>query len=616
MEDRPAYPPISAYAIIGDSRANALVSLDGSVDWLCLPDFDSPSLFGRLLDWRRGGHFRIAPAVPYKASRRYLGETNILETTFRTAEGVVTLTDFMPALTEVQKRRALQPLRALLRIVEGCAGCVPMRLEYAPRPVYGTGGLQLRQQTSHQVTALRGRHATHLMCEVPVRTASDRTTAAFEVSAGRRLRFALTYAQGEPAVLISDRYVDETLEQSLAFWRDWAGRIRYDGPYRDEVVRSALTLKLLSYAPSGAIIAAATTSLPEVIGGERNWDYRFCWIRDAAFTAKAFLAIGLEPEADAFVSWLMHATHETAPRLDPLYTLHGNARVPERELSHFEGYWGSRPVRVGNAASAQAQFDVYGELVDAFHRWARVAGGRIANDEASFIRGIAGHVTRHWREPDNGIWEQRLPPQHYTQSKVMAWDALTHAAAMVEEGRMHGDAQRWRREARAVRELVLREGYSHELRSFTQTLGGDRLDASLLMLPLVGFVPANDPRMLATIDRIGERLTRDGFVQRYDAPDGLTGGEGAFVVCNFWLAAALARAGRTAEARATFERTLVAQNDVGLMAEEYDPRTGIALGNVPQALSHIGLVTAATEIARAEGVAIPHEDALHRDEAV
>jgi len=616
MDDRPAYPPIAAYAIIGDSRANALVSLDGSVDWLCLPDFDSPSLFARLLDWRRGGHFRIAPTIPYEASRHYVDDTNVLETTFRTARGVVTLTDFMPALTEMQKRHALQPLRALLRIVEGHAGCVPMRLEYVPRPIYGTGRLQLRRQTSHQVTALRGRHATHLLCEVPVQTSAERTTATFEVTAGRRLRFALTYAQEEPAVLVSDRYVDETLEQSLAFWRDWSGRIRYDGPYRDDVVRSALTLKLLSYAPSGAIIAAATTSPPEVIGGERNWDYRFCWIRDAAFTTKAFLAIGLEQEAEAFVSWLMHATHETAPRLDPLYTLHGNARVPERELSHFEGYQGSRPVRIGNGASRQAQFDVYGELVDAFHRWARVAGGRIAADEASFIRGIAGHVTIHWRGPDNGIWEQRLPPQHYTQSKVMAWDALTHAAAMVDEGRMRGDAHRWRQEARAIRELVLRDGYSHELRSFTQTLGGDRLDASLLMLPLVGFVPANDPRMLATIDRIGQRLMRDGFVQRYDAPDGLAGDEGAFIICNFWLAAALARAGRTAEARATFERTLAAQNDVGLMAEEYDPRAAVALGNVPQALSHIGLITAATEIARAEGVSIPHEDALHGDEAV
>ncbi len=595
------YPPISDYAIIGDSRACALVSIDGSIDWLCLPRFDSPSLFGRMLDWDKGGYFQIRPDVMYAAKRRYIDETNVLETTFETAEGSVRLIDFMPAQRERVKRATLAPLRMVVRIVEGLAGRVPMRIDYEPRPDYGRGRARLTTQTAFEVTAARRRHVTHLRTDVPVHLLDGAACGTFEVTAGRRLRFALAYSFGEPAVIVSDGYVDAMFEQSVAFWRGWSSQCTYDGAYRDEVIRSALALKLLAYAPSGAIAAAATTSLPESIGGERNWDYRYCWIRDAAMTVKAFLSIGLEAEANAFVGWLMHATSRTAPRLDPLYTLHGETHIKEHDLPHLEGYRGSRPVRIGNAASEQQQFDVYGELIEAIHRFIEDQDKPVARDEGAFIARIADHVADNWRLPDNGIWEARVEPLHYTHSKAMAWDALAHAARLVEEGRIKGDAARWRACADELREYVLAHAWNREAGAFMQTLDGTRLDSAVLMMPLSGFIDPTDPRMISTIDVLRERLERDGFLLRYSTfDDGLPPGEGAFLACNFWLSAALAMCGRIDEAHEVFRRTTDAMNDVGLMAEEYDPRTGEMLGNFPQGLSHLNLIGAALAITSAE----------------
>jgi GH15 family glucan-1,4-alpha-glucosidase len=594
--DSERYPAIADYGMIGDSRACALVSRDGAIDWLCVPNFDSPSLFGRLLDWERGGFFRIAPAGPYEVTRRYISDTNVLETTFAAGGGKVSVIDFMPALTEDEKRAALQPLRAVLRIVECREGRVPMRVDYQPRPDYGRQAPDLRSRSVFEVTASRGRDAAHLRSDVPLEVAPERAWARFDAVAGERVRFSLAYSEGEPGVILSDRYVDSTYERTLAFWRGWSAGCTYDGPYRENVVRSALALKLLSYAPSGAIVAAATTSLPEDIGGSRNWDYRYCWLRDASFTVKAFLALGLKREAQAFTGWLMHATRQSAPRLSPMYTLMGEPHIPERQLDDLEGYRGSAPVRIGNAASGQHQFDVYGELIDAFHAYVRDPGAVVSADAASFVRRVADHVTNIWREPDSGIWEPRITPHHYTHSKVMAWSALQHAVALTEEGCIRGDAPRWRREAEEIHRTVMERGFNSERESFTQTLDGDAVDAALLMLPLVGFIEPNDPRMLSTITAIQSELSHNGFLRRYLVDDGVEGGEGAFLICNFWLAAALARGGRIEEAHSVFTTSLQAQNDLGLMAEQIDPPTMGALGNFPQAFSHIGLITAAMAI--------------------
>ncbi len=595
------YPDIEDYGIIGDSRALALVSRDGSIDWLCLPHFDSPSIFGRLLDWDRGGYFQIAPDVEYTVRRRYIDATNVLETTFHTASGEVSLIDFMPAQTEGVKRRTLAPLRTVIRLVEGRGGRVPMRLSYVPRPDYGVGGVNLVSHSPHEVTASRGRHVMHLRSDVPLDATRYDARARFDAVPGTRLRLSLAYSFAEPAVIISDGYVDEVYDQTLDFWRGWSAQCKYDGPYHNEVHRSALALKLHAYAPSGAIIAAATTSLPEEVGGTRNWDYRYCWLRDAAFTVKSLLSIGLEAEANAFVSWLMHATHQTAPRLEPLYTLFGEPHVPERALEHLEGYRGSQPVRVGNAASAQAQFDVYGELIDAFHALIEDQRKPVSRDEAAFLRSVADYVARNWRQADNGIWEARAEKQQYTHSKVMAWDALQHAAMLVDDGLIRGDAARWRAEAAEIRRWVLEHGYNREIGAFTQTLDGRQLDAAVLAMPLVGFIDARDPRMLSTIDVIRQRLNHDGFLRRYtEFDDGLPGQEGAFLVCNFWLAAALATAARSDDARAVFERTLTAQNDLGLLSEEYDTETKKARGNFPQGLSHLALIAAALAIEKSE----------------
>lgn len=604
------YPDIGSYALIGDSRTAALVSRDGSVDWMCLPNFDSPSYFARLLDWDRGGYFRIAPSVEYRVRRRYIDATNVLETTFSTAHGEVGLIDFMPAQMEEAKDRALMPLRALIRLVEARSGRVPMRVEYVPRPGYATGAVELHARTRTEVTASRGRHVTHLRSDVPLDTTRWDARGDFDAQPGERLRFSLAYSSGEPAVVVADTYVDQLYEQTLAYWRGWSARCTYDGAYAETVQRSALTLKMLAFAPSGAIVAAPTTSLPEEIGGERNYDYRYCWIRDSAFTVDALLSIGYADEANAFVNWLMHATRITAPRLRPLYTLYGNVNTSEKELVHFEGYRASQPVRIGNLASDQEQFDVYGELIDAFHNFIDNQPRKVDADEAAFITGVANRVARVWREPDHGIWEARAAPKHYTHSKVMMWDALDNAAKLAEEGHITGNVEVWRREADAIKRAVFEQGYNREIGAFTQTFDGANLDASLLVLPLIGFIDGADPRMIGTIEAIRDRLETNGFLYRYEGfDDGIEGTEGAFLTCNFWLAAALASAGRIAEARRVFEHTMTAANDLSLLSEETDPHTGIALGNHPQGLSHIELITAALAITRAERGEVAHRGA-------
>jgi GH15 family glucan-1,4-alpha-glucosidase len=447
--------------------------------------------------------------------------------------------------------------------------------------------------------------AITLRSDLPLAVVADGASASgrARIRAGDRAHCSLTYAVDEPAVIpLLGEAARDRITRSVRWWRAWARRCAYDGPYRVEVVRSALTLKLMSFAPSGAIVAAPTTSLPEKLGGVRNWDYRYCWLRDSAFTLRALFALGYREEGDAFLHWIMHATRLTWPELQVLYTVFGESNIPERELTHLEGYAGSRPVRVGNDAHGQLQLDVYGEVIDAAARFART-GGRFDHDTARLLAGLGDVVCARWREPDEGIWEGRAGRFHHTHSKVLCWVALDRLLELHETHRLPLDATRFRRERDAIRDVVERRGYNDRLSSYTRLLDGDDLDASLLTLPLYGYIPATHPRMAATCSRIHQKLGRDELIFRYgeDTVDGLPVGEGAFGICSFWAVECRARAGDLAGATAAFTRLLGHANDVGLFAEEIDPVTGAALGNMPQAFTHVGLINAALTLFECDG---------------
>jgi GH15 family glucan-1,4-alpha-glucosidase len=588
------YAPLRDYAAIGDGRTVALVSRDGSVDWLCLPDLDSPSVFGSLLDAGRGGRFALAPDGEFEARRRYLPGTNVLETTFTTADGAVRVTD---ALTLPAGR--LAPLRELARRVEGVAGAVTLRWRLVPRFGYGEAPTRLGRRAGIPV-ATAGADAVALRTwdAGEPRLDGDAICGRFEVTPGTRALLAVTAAHGEPLVLPARDDVERRLDATASFWRDWAGKRAYDGPWREAVVRSALALKLLVHAPSGAVAAAPTTSLPERLGGERNWDYRFCWVRDSAFTADALLRLGCPAEARAYFSWLLHAAQLTQPRLGVLYRLDGGARARERTLS-LDGYRSSRPVRVGNGAAGQLQLDVYGDLLQTAWLYAGRAGG-LDSDTARRLAEVADLVCDCWRQPDAGIWETRGEPRHHTHSKLMCWVALDRAGRLAADGTIPGrHAARWRREAEAIRRFVDERCWSPSLGAYAQHAGGDEADASLLQAALVGWAAPDDPRLRGTIDGVRRELGRGPLLYRYRSDDGLPPGEGAFLACSFWLVDALARSGRLDEAAATMEELLALANDVGLYSEEIDPETGEFLGNLPQGLVHLALIGAATSLAEA-----------------
>jgi GH15 family glucan-1,4-alpha-glucosidase len=597
-------PPIGDYAIVGDCRSAALIARDGSLDWLCWPRFDSPSLFAAILDPERGGRFRVGPAAPSRVERRYLPDTNVLETVFHTSTGVVVLRDLMPVATEEEKRRALLPEHELLRELEGVSGEVAVVVEYAPRPEYGTRRPVLRQRDGFGLQCEVDGGALTLFSELPLTLAGDGASArgTARLRAGERAALSLTYGADAPDVApLLGAATGERIARSVRWWRAWAGRCAYRGPYREAVVRSALVLKLLAYAPSGAIVAAPTTSLPERLGGVRNWDYRYCWLRDASFTLRALFALGYREEGEAFLHWMLHATRLTWPELQVLYDVYGEAHLPERELPHLAGYAGSRPVRVGNDAHGQLQLDVYGEVLDAAARFARV-GGRFDRDTARLLVGLGETVRRRWREPDEGIWEGRAGRFHHTHSKVLCWVALDRLLELHERYGLPLAAA-LRRERDTIRATIERRGYNPRLGSYTRLLDGDDLDASLLTLPLYGYVDAAHPRMAATCAGIHERLGRDGLIFRYadDTRDGLPSGEGAFGICSFWAVECRARGGDREGAAAAFARLLGYANDVGLFAEEIDPGTGAALGNFPQAFTHVGLINAALTLGEVAG---------------
>jgi GH15 family glucan-1,4-alpha-glucosidase len=590
------YAPLRDYGAIGDGRTTALVALDGSIDWLCLPDLDSPSVFGAILDAERGGRFALAPEAPFEAERRYLPGTNLLETTFRTSGGAVRVTDVMTMPVE-----GLSPLRELVRRVEGVSGAVPLAWSVEPRFHYGARAPRLGRRNGLAV-ADAGADAVGVRAwgtgEPELRDGA--IAGRCDLLAGEHALVALSFGRQDPLVFGSREEVEARAEGTAAVWREWTGHRDYEGPWKQAVLRSALALKLLVYSPSGAISAAATTSLPEEVGGERNWDYRFCWIRDSAFTLEAFLDLGCPAEAHAFFWWLMHASQLTHPRLEVLYQLDGGNRAHERELP-LHGYRGSRPVRVGNGAIDQRQLDIYGDLFQAV--WVYVdRGNDLDRDKGRRLARTAGLVCDVWREPDRGLWEVRSDPVHFIQSKMMCWVALDRAIRLAEGGQLPGKhVERWRREAEAVRRFVEERGYSEAKRSYVRFEGSEELDASLLLGSLLGYCEGDDPRLVGTIEGIQRELAHGPYVHRYAGDDGLEGEEGAFLCCSFWLVEALARAGRLDEAAETMESLLGLANDVGLYAEEVDPRTGEFLGNFPQGLTHLALVSAAVAFTRASG---------------
>ena len=587
------YAAIRDYAAIGDGRTAALVARDGSVDWLCLPDLDSPSVFAGILDAERGGRFALEPEIPYEATRRYVPETNVLETTFATAEGTVRVRDAMTLPTS-----GLAPYRELVRKVDAVAGSVPMRWAVEPRFGYASGDGALTGRAGVPV-ASAGRDAI-AVCSWDAGEAElerQRVSGRFRADAGASSLLALAAAHEEPLVIPARGDVERRLTETVAEWARWTAGREYDGPWRDAVRRSALALKLLVYAPSGAIAAAATTSLPEEIGGARNWDYRYSWPRDAAFTLEALLALGCSPESHAFFSWLLHASQLTHPRLHVLYRLDGGSRAPESELD-LHGYRGSKPVRVGNAAVTQTQLDLYGELMQAATLFAR-ARGKLDADHGRRLSDIADYVCDSWTEPDAGIWEVRSEGAHFTQSKMMCWVALDRALSLADDGHVPAKrADRWRRERDQIRAFVETRCYSYAKRSYTRSADEEELDAALLVGVLAGYDDARSDRMRGTIDAIRRELTRGPFVFRYVGEDGVPGEDGAFLTCSFWLADALARQGRLDEASQLMDELLERANDVGLYAEEADPATGEFLGNFPQALVHLALINAAVSFAR------------------
>jgi len=581
------------YGLIGDMQTAALVGRDGGVDWLCLPRFDSASCFSALLGDERHGRWRLAPADGVRASaRRYRPGTLVLETDFETADGAVRVIDFMP--------RRGQGAPRLMRIVEGLRGRVPMRMELSLRPDYGTIRPWL-EPAPDGVIASAGPDAFRLSTPLPLQLEDGTVGADFEAIEGARERLTLSWHlsyEGSPPV----EDADSALARTEAWWREWSGRCNYEGFYREEVLTSLIALKGMTSETTGAVIAAPTTSLPEEIGGVRNWDYRYCWLRDSVLALEALLAAGYTDESVAFRDFLLRVGTGDPRAIQIMYGVGGERRLTEFELEQLPGYEGSRPVRVGNAASEQFQLDVYGEVAAVMFLGAEILG-TIEKRLWPRWRAVIEHVETIWQQPDDGIWEARGPQRHYTYSKVMAWVVFDRAVRLAERFQLDAPLDRWKRVRDEIHSEVCERGYDRERRTFTQYYGSKELDASVLNIPLVGFLPGTDERVGGTIDAVWRELGRDGFISRYstaDTDDGLPGDEGQFLACSFWLVNALARNGRVDEARTLFERLAGLANDLGLLAEEYDVARRRQVGNFPQAFSHLTLILAACAIATAE----------------
>ncbi len=583
------YARIKDYALIGDGRTAALVARDGSVDWLCLPNFDSPSVFAAVLDADRGGAFELRPTASFESRHRYLAATNVLETTFTTATGTVRVLDALTLPTP-----ALPPMRELVRLVEGQSGSVRLQWRLAPRFNYGRAAPTWSRRRQMLVASWGGEAvALSAWNAGEIRTGNGDATAEVDIHGGQRALLALSAAYAEPLVDSPRRDVERRLAHTIEYWQRWSGERNYDGPWRDAVLRSALVLKQLIFSPSGASVAAPTTSLPEWVGGSRNWDYRFCWIRDSNFLIDALLHLGCYDEAHSLFWWFMHATALTEPTLHVLYRLDGGPGIAESEMP-LTGYRGSRPVRVGNSAVDQLQLDIYGALFET--AWLYSEGHHcLDRDTGVVLARVADRVCDIWRCPDSGIWEVRNGPFHFTHSKAMCWAALDRAVCLAERGELPDRRiDRWRREAAAIVDFIDTRCWSDAMRSYTRVAGSRDVDASLLMLPTIRF--PNTSRVAGTVDAVNRLLRAGDFVYRYHADDGVPGDEGCFLNCSFWLVSALARTGRVDEARTLMDRLVARANDVGLYSEEIDPQGGEFLGNFPQALVHLALIEAAVAV--------------------
>ncbi len=631
------YQPIDSYGVIGDCHSVVLVASDGSVDWGCLPDFDSPAIFCRLLDAEHGGYFQIAPAdraVP--GSQRYLRDSNVLQTKFSSTTGELLLTDFMPVETlSAWQFRELNnntwtredgSCHCLVRIVECTQGEMPVRMTLKVSPDYASSPCEIALIPDEMGAVISGGHqhvglgvvgayrvpsysiyVSHEMgdkhpCLVVEATLQEGERLLFAVGVGRNVKAAHRLAEQE----LHLRNFDWELAHTLHCWRTWLEGCTYKGPYAEWVKRSALVLKMMTYAPTGAIVAAPTTSLPEDLGGVRNWDYRYTWLRDATFTLYALNVLGFTEEAHAFTHWLRRLSYSNGEDLQIMYGIRGERELFERELTHLNGYCGSRPVRIGNGAADQKQLDVFGEVLDCIHLYRRHGcferyGEKLEGPLWAMMRLLVEHVCSHWQEADSGIWEVREDQRHFVYSKVMCWVALDRGIRAADQLHLEADLTRWRHVRDQIRADILTHGYNTQLGAFMQSYDSTATDASNLLLPLVGFIPPDDPRMRSTVDRIIEQLTDEhGFVYRYRTDDGLPGNDGTFTICTFWLIDNLAMQGRVAEARSLFERLLNYASHLGLFAEEIGPNGTKALGNYPQAFTHIALINSAHNLKKAE----------------
>ena len=597
MADKKAYPPISDYGYIADCHSAALVSKNGSIDWCCLPRIDSGSCFGRLLDWEKGGYCQIRPVGEYTVSRRYLPNTLVLETTFKTDRAEVHLLDCMT----MHEKGEHQPYRQVLRMIKGIRGRMKFRVEVVPVFEYGEIKPWLRRRDDHYIAMggsngllisgdlqLEMKHRHHLACEC-------------QAEKDRQMYLSILWRPPEdldegiitpPAI----SELDERLRETIHWWQDWSGRVECHSVYADELQRSAIVLKGLSHAPTGAIAAAPTTSLPEGIGNSRNWDYRFSWIRDSYFTVRSLWELGHKKEADGFRRFIERTAAGRADKIQVLYGVGGERRLTEYELPSLEGYRQSKPVRIGNAVAEQVQSDVYGELLGL--AWIWHTRDQSPNDDYwEFLVQLVNRAAERWTEPDQGIWEMRSAPRHFVQSKAMCWSALDRGIRLAEDLDREAPVDDWREERDKIRRAIEHRGYDPERGIFIQAFDYPRMDAALLLLPITGFVAYDDERMVRTTAAVREELAEDGFLRRYAFhDDGIEEPEGVFCACTFWLAECLARQGEIAEARRVFARALECGNDLGLFSEEYDPRTGEMLGNMPQGLTHLSLIAAAVAL--------------------
>jgi GH15 family glucan-1,4-alpha-glucosidase len=597
MSDRPDttpdYKPISDYGVIGDMHTAALVGLDGSIDWYCAPRFDSPSVFAALLDARKGGRFQLSPVENFTAKQTYEGDTNVLSTIFESKHGKIKLTDFMPCFMEKGELAGFQELHRIVDCIEGELG---LRIIFQPRLDYARGETRI-VETREGCVATCQRHQINLASSVKLdSTNKDTMSTEFTLSKGQRATFILRWGRNH-AKPVAKYESARKLSRTLSYWKRWVGHVKYQGPYRAQVVRSCLVLKLLQYAPTGAMVAAVTTSLPESVGTLRNWDYRYSWIRDNALSVLALSEAGASREALDYARWLINLRRHSSEKLQIMMGIGGEREIPETILDHLEGYRRSSPVRIGNAASKQLQLDIYGILADYIY-FLHTLGWTTGRVYENLVRYSADEAMKEWQNSDSGIWEMRQPRQ-FVESTMWCYVALDRAIKIARELGYDDDWQRWEPVRKKIKSQILSDGWSEKKKAFTMVFGGEDLDAANLLMPLVGFLPARDPKMTATIQRIRQELSKDDLVYRYIVDDGQLGKEGAFTVCSFWMVDCLTRMGKLREAEGLLNQLIKRGNHLGLYSEEIDPETGQALGNFPQAYTHMGLITASVHLEEA-----------------